>query len=160
MIRIKSYISIVLLLLLLSSCGYRPVLIENSYNFSIKFYESSGDKNINTKIKDKLSKLSGINRTFEISLNSSVTKNIVSKDTEGNPSILEIVINLNYKLMENRKVLIHRTLKQRSNYNNISDKFELKKSEQILIDNLVDNLISDIIFSASNLITNPMNNDN
>ena len=63
-------------------------------------------------------------------------------------------------VIENSKILVNRTLSQRSTYNNISDKFELKKSEEILIDNLVDNLVSDIINSASNLILNPMINDN
>ena len=40
------------------------------------------------------------------------------------------------------------------------DKFELKKSEEILRDNLVENFVEDIINSASNLIENPMINDN
>ena len=39
--------------------------------------------------------------------------------------------------------------------NNISDKFELRKSEEILIENLTENLIQEIISSISNL-----NNDN
>ena len=73
---------------------------------------------------------------------------------------MEIIINLNYKLTENSKVLVNRSVTQRSTYNNITDKFELSKSEEILKDNLVENLVSDIINSASNLILNPMVNDN
>ena len=46
-------------------------------------------------------------------------------------------------------------LTQRSNYNNISDKFELRKTEEILIDNMVENLVSNIISDASNLSLNP-----
>ena len=63
-------------------------------------------------------------------------------------------------LTENGKVLSNRSLTQRSTYNNISDKFELSKSEEILRDNLVENLVSDIINSASSYIINPMVNDN
>ena len=91
---------------------------------------------------------------------SNETKSILSKDSKGDPTILEIVINLNYKLIEDGKVLVNRSLTQRSTYKNISDKFELSKSEEILKDNLIENLVSDIINSASNLILNPMINDN
>ena len=73
---------------------------------------------------------------------------------------MEIIINLNYKLTENSKILVNRNVTQRSTYNNITDKFELSKSEEILKDNLVENLVSDIINSASNLILNPTVNDN
>ena len=93
-------------------------------------------------------------------MNSSETKNIISKDSKGDPTILEIVISLKYKLSENGKVLVNRSLTQRSTYDNISDKFELSKSEKILRDTLVENLVSDIINSGSNLILNPMINDN
>ena len=86
------------------------------------------------------------------SLNSKETKNILSKDSKGDPNILELVINLNYKLSENGKILVNKSLTQRSSYNNISDKFELSKSEDILKDNLVENLVSDIINSATNLM--------
>ena len=54
------------------------------------------------------------------------------------PKILELVIDLNYKFSENGKILVNKSITQRSSYNNISDKFELSKSEDILKDNLVE----------------------
>ena len=112
----------------------------------------TGDSQINSKIENKLKVLNGTKRLFKVSLNSKETKNILSKDSKGDPNILELVINLNYKLSENGKILVNRSLTQRSSYNNISDKFELSKSEDILKDNLVENLVSDIINSATNLM--------
>ena len=97
---------------------------------------------------------------FTIILDSKETKNILSRDSKGDPSILEVVINLNYKIKDNGKILVDKRSTQKNNYNNISDKFELKKLEEILIDNLIENLVSDIVSSASNLILNPMINDN
>ena len=90
---------------------------------------------------------------FNLSLNSRETKNVLSRDSKGDPNILELVINLNYKLSTNGKILVNKSLTQRSSYNNISDKFELSKSEDILKDNLVENLVSDIINSATNLMS-------
>ena len=153
-------LSLFILLFFINGCGYKPLLIGSDYDFSIKVENSSGNMDINSKIENKLKVLNGIKRTFKVDFTSNETKNILSKDSKGDPTVLEIVINLNYKLTEDSKVLVNRSLTQRSTYNNITDKFELKKSEEILKDNLIENLVSDIINSASNLILNPMINDN
>ena len=141
-----------ILLFFLNGCGFKPILLGTDYDFSIKVEKSSGNEDINSKIENKLKSLNGIKKSFTVNLNSNETKNVLSKDSKGDPTILEIVINLSYVITENSKVLTSRTLTQRSTYNNIPDKFELSKSEEILKENLVENLVSDIINSASNLI--------
>ena len=62
---------------------------------------------------------------------------------------MEIVINLNYIIKDNEKIIVTKNLTQRSTYNNISDKFELEKSENILVENLTRDLAQDIISSTS-----------
>ena len=143
-----------ILLFFLNGCGFKPILSGSDYNFLIQVDNMSGDGHINSKIENKLKTLNGTKRIFKLSLNSIENKNILSKDSKGDPNILELVINLNYKLSENGEMLINRNITQRSSYNNISDKFELSKSEDILKDNLVENLVSDIINSATNLMIN------
>ncbi len=152
--------SFLLIYLLLNGCGFKPILVGSNYDFSIKVANASGDSQVNSQIENKLKSLNGIKKIYKINLKSKKTNNIISKDSKGDPTILEIVINLNYMLTENGKVLTNRSLTQRSTYNNISDKFELRKSEETLKDSLVENLVTDIINSASNLILNPMVNDN
>ena len=51
-------------------------------------------------------------------------------------------------------MLINKNLTEKSTYNNITDKFELSKFEEILRQNLIENFVSDITSSASNLIVN------
>ena len=151
---------IFVILFFINGCGYKPILIGSDYDFSIKVENSSGNNEINSKIENKLKVLNGTKKTFKVNFASEETINILSKDSKGDPTILEIEINLKYKLIENSKVLVNRSLTERSSYNNISDKFELSKSEETLRDDLIENLVSDIINSASNLILNPMINDN
>ena len=158
--KVFNSLSVFILFFFLNGCGFKPILVGTNYDFSIKVEKSSGDKDINSEIENKLQSLNGIKRTFKINLNSNETKNILSKDSKGDPTIFEIVINLSYTITENSKVLISRTLTQRSTYNNIPDKFELSKSEEILKENLIENLVSDIVNSASNFILNPVVNDN
>ncbi len=147
-------ISLFTILFFLNGCGFKPILAGSDYNFLIQIDSMSGNGLINSKIENKLKVLDGTKKIYKVNLNSKEIKNILSKDSKGDPSILELVINLNYKLSENGKILVNRSLTQRSSYNNISDKFELSKSEEILKDNLVENLVSDIINSATNLMIN------
>ena len=145
-------VSLFILLFFLNGCGFKPILTGSDYNFLIKIDSMSGNSEINSKIEKKLNVLNGTKKSFNLSLNSRETKNVLSKDSKGDPNILELVIDLNYKLSTNGKILVNKSLTQRSSYNNISDKFELSKSEDILKDNLVENLVSDIINSATNLM--------
>ena len=151
--KVFNTLSLLILLFFLNGCGFKPILSGSDYNFLIQVDNMSGDGQINSKIENKLKVLDG-KRLFKLSLNSIENKNILSKDSKGDPNILELVINLNYQLSENGEMLINRSITQRSSYNNISDKFELSKSESILKDNLVENLVSDIINSATNLMIN------
>jgi len=145
-------VSLFILLFFLNGCGFKPILTGSDYNFLIKIDNVSGNNEINSKIDKKLKVLNGTKKLFNLSLNSRENKNVLSKDSKGDPNILELVINLNYKLSTNGKVLVNKSLTQRSSYNNISDKFELSKSEDIIKDNLIENLVSDIISSATNLM--------
>ena len=145
-------ISLSIVLLFFNGCGFKPILVGSDYNFLIQIDSMSGDDQINSKIENRLKIIDGTKRLFKIDLNSRETKNVLSKDSKGDPKILELVIDLNYNLSENGEMLVNRSITRRSSYNNISDKFELSKSEDILRDNLAENLVSDIINSATNLM--------
>ena len=134
--------------------------MSSNYTFALQVENKTGNEKINSKIENQLKLINGIKRTFKVSLDSVETRNILSKDSKGDPTILEIKINLNYKLIEKGKVLINRTITEKNTYNNISDKFEFSKSEEVLRNNLVESFVSDIINSASNLMQNQMINDN
>ena len=147
-------IFLILSLLLASNCGFKPILIKTNYDFSITIKNSLGNERINNQIISGLENLNG-SSNYQVSILSNEQKNTISKDSKGDPSILEMVLNLNYKVEKDNKILFDRNLVQRSTYNNISDKFELKKSEEILVRNLTENFIQEIISSISSL-----NNDN
>tara|TARA_A100001234_G_scaffold182246_1_gene165189 strand:+ start:399 stop:863 length:465 start_codon:yes stop_codon:yes gene_type:complete len=150
----KKIFNLILIILFLNTtgCGFTPILSSSNYNFSYVIEESSGSERVNSYINERLKNLNGKEKTYDVILNSREAKNILSKDSKGDPSILEIVINLNYIIKDNEKVLINKILTQRSTYNNISDKFELEKSEEILVENLTRDLAQNIISSTSAII--------
>ena len=146
----KKVFNIIFLLFFLSttSCGFAPILVNSNYNFSYIIEKSTGSDRVNSNINQRLKTLKGNEKTYSISLNSKESKTILSKDSKGDPSILEIVINLTYIIKDNGKIIVNKNLTQRSTYNNISDKFELEKSEEILVENLTMILTQDIISST------------
>ena len=124
-----------LFLLFISGCGYKPILIGSDYDFSIKVENSIGNKDINTKIENKIKILNGVKRTFKLDFASKETKNILSKDSKGDPSKFEISITTSYQVMNLEKTLINRKINKKNNYNNESDKFKLEQSEKIIVQN-------------------------
>ena len=146
----KKVFNIIFLLFFLSTtgCGFTPILVKSNYNFSYIIEKSTGNDRVNSTINEVLKTLNGNKKTYNISLNTIESKAVLSKDSKGDPSILEIVINLTYIIKDNGKIIVNKSLTQRSTYNNISDKFELEKYEEILVRNLTMNLAQDIISST------------
>tara|TARA_B100000925_G_scaffold280120_1_gene250545 strand:+ start:372 stop:833 length:462 start_codon:yes stop_codon:yes gene_type:complete len=149
MIKILKIIFI-LSFLLITNCGFKPILVKSNYDFSINIKNSLGSDRVNRQITGSLENLNG-STNYQVSLISNEQKNTISKDSKGDPSILEIILNLNYKVEKGDEILINKNLVQRSTYNNISDKFELSKSEEILVQNLTENFIQEIVSSISSL---------
>jgi len=147
----KKVFNIIFITLFLSTtgCGFTPILVKSNYSFSYIIEKSTGSERVNSNIVEKLKTLNGNEKKYNIVLNSKETKNILSKDSKGDPSILEIIINLNYIIKDNGKIIVTKNLTQRSTYNNISDNFEMEKSEEILVENLTRDLAQDIISSTS-----------
>ena len=141
----------IFLFLITTGCGFKPILVKSNYNFSYMIEKSTGSERINSNIVEKLKALSGSKKTYSVTLNSKEIKSILSKDSKGDPNILEIVIYLNYSIKDNGKIIVNKNLTQRSTYNNIADKFELEKSEDILVENLTTNLAQNIISSTSEM---------
>ena len=138
--------------LLLLSCGYEPIhskkQINNNYNFSINTINLIGDNKVNQILKNKLrqkinkeKKSSGLN----LNLNSRVLKTITSKDKKGNPIRFSIKIMINLEIFES-KILKDKTyFEEKFEYNNKSNKFDLKGYEKNIQRNLISNLSDEII---------------
>jgi len=148
--RIINYI-LLSFLLLLSSCDYKPVLTNKNYSFSVNIVEIDGDQKINSEISNNLNYLKGKEIKYDLTLSSSKEKNILSKDTKGDPSIFEIIINVNYSVKKDNNILISNKINRKTTYNNITDKFELENYEKSITDNLSKSISDKIIFSISEI---------
>ena len=148
--KILNYILIFFLFILLS-CGYKPVLTNKNYKFSISPKDISGDQKINSIIIEKFNSLKGEEEEFYVSISTTKERNIISKDSKGDPAIFELIINVNYNVERKEKILFQKNISKKTTYNNISDKFELDSYEKNIINNLSIDISDRIIFSISEI---------
>ena len=151
----KIFYKLILFIFLLS-CGYSTVLTQKEYLFEIKYIEKIGNKKINSFIEKKLnsykSKEDSKKISFNIILNSNLTKKTISKDSKGDPSIFELQITTDVKIINNiDNSTVEREINKKLTYNNLTDKFELSRYEDTLIQNLSLNIGNKIISILSNL---------
>ena len=80
-----------------------------------------------------------------------LTKETISKDSKGDPTIFELQIITKVKIINNiDKSSIEREINKKLTYNNLTDKFELSRYENTLMENLSSNIGDRIISILSN----------
>ena len=148
--KIKNY-TVLFFLLLLSNCAYEPILINKNYDFSIVVEKIDGDKKINSTIVNNFYNLKGKEKKYNLNLSSTKIKNVISKDSKGDPAIFELIIKVNYSVKKNEETLLVNEINLKDMYNNVSDKFELENYEKNIINNLSQNISDKIIISISEI---------
>ena len=148
--KILSYI-FVFFLFILFSCSYEPILNKKNYQFSINLINASGDKLINSIIVNRFDNLNGNKKKYDLTFTSKKEKNIISKDSKGDPTMFELLVVVNYNVKIDGKIILERNIKRNNTYNNISDKFELEKYEKSIIINLSNSISNNIVSSISQI---------
>ena len=147
---------ILLLLLLLSSCGYEAIYSKknsSNYVFSISDLSFVGDRTVNLKIKEKLSVFTQNKKDKDlvIRISSTSKKTTIAKNTTGDATSFKIVVSINVDVLMNDKFKNNFVILENFNYNNISNKFNLKKYEQEIKNNLAETASDKLIFKLSNI---------
>ena len=136
--------------LTLTSCSYEPVFLKKDYGFELNKIDLLGEKDVNRIIDDrlKLIKKSKDNKknSFDLKINSNKQKNIISKNSQGDPLKFELVLLTSFEIIKDNKILLNREIEKKYIYNNVSDKFKLEQNEKIIINNLAEK-ISEVIIS-------------
>jgi hypothetical protein len=145
-----------ILLIFLSSCGYEAIYsaknIKN-YTFSISKLSFIGDREINLKIKQKLNnytkEIKDIN--FILKITSTSEKIILAKDTAGDSANFKIETIVNIDVFNEEKLKSNFIITESFNYDNNSNKFELKNYEKEIKRNLANIITEKLIFKLANI---------
>ena len=147
---------ILLLLLLLSSCGYEAIYSKKNsvnYNFSVSELNFVGDRTVNLKIKEKLNNYTQNkkDKNFILKISSTSEKIILAKNTAGDATSFKNSISINVEVLMNNKFKSNFIILESFNYNNVSNKFNLKKYEEEIKNNLAETASDKLIFKLSNI---------
>ena len=145
-----------ILLIFLSSCGYEAIYsVKNikNYDFSISKLSFIGDREINLKIKQKLNnytqKIKDIN--FILKITSTSEKIILAKNDAGDSTSFKIETIVNIDVFNKKKLKSNFIITESFNYDNNSNKFELKNYEKEIKRNLADIVTEKLIFKLANI---------
>jgi hypothetical protein len=147
---------ILLLLLLLSSCGYEAIYSKKNsvnYNFSVSELNFVGDRKVNLKIKEKLNNYvqAKKDKDFILRISSTSEKITLAKNTAGDATSFKNSVSINVEVLMNNKFKSNFIILESFDYNNISNKFNLKKYEDEIKNNLAETTSDKLIFKLSNI---------
>ena len=149
---------LVFMILGLTSCSYSPIFSEKNYNFEINEIVLTGEKDINKILREKFNRIKNNQnlqkKEYKLLINSKKERNIVSKNSKGDPLKFELIITVQYEIIFNENLILKKTIEKNNIYNNDSDLFKLEQSEKIIIDNISGNISDNIISSIINLDDN------
>ena len=146
----------ILLLLFLSSCGYEAIYSKKNsknYKFFISELNFIGDRDINLRMKEKLKNytLNEKDKNFTIKISSTSTKVITAKNTSGDAVTFKNTIATNIDVSMKGKFKNNFVIVESFNYNNNSNRFNLKRYEREIKNNLAETITDKLILKLSNI---------
>ena len=144
---------LLIILLLFTQCDYKPIYSQNNQNFEIRiieFNENRLNKILATRLKNYSYRKNNL-FLYELKLLTSENKLILSKDTNGDPLLLGLKINLKIEVFEEDTLISNKEYNEQFNYQNLSKKFELNSYEKEIRSNIYNKMISKILIDLANL---------
>lgn len=139
---------LLIIFLTLVGCGYESIYAKkNDNNFYIKEIISKGDRDINRVIitqfpinKDDTKKI-----PYIIKLDSKRSKDIIAKDSLGNPSIYNINIDVKIVVKNNKTVIKKKDFNKSFSYNSMENKFDQLKYAKNVEQSLINKISEEIL---------------
>tara|TARA_B100000945_G_scaffold79588_1_gene61410 strand:+ start:217 stop:678 length:462 start_codon:yes stop_codon:yes gene_type:complete len=149
----KKFIILFILILVLNNCGYSPIYSTKYQDFKLSNIIFSGERDINKILKRRLDNYTqneSAEKIYDVTMNSSLQKNIDTKDKKGNPTQFSLRINVDLVIVDKSGKTVEINFSEKKSYNNKDEKFELQMYENNLIQNMSEKIVSDMILFFQN----------
>ena len=138
-----------LILLILNSCGFTPMYSSNFKNdFNIEIIDFKGDSDLNNFIKLKIDKTikndEKNTKKFEISGNTSYSKNTQTKDKKGNVTQYSLIGGINFTIKINNSIE-KINFSEKTTLKKLSDEFEESNYERSFKENISQIFVNKLI---------------
>ena len=150
----KSLISIVILSIILTNCGFKPIYSSKNSNFEIIEIINENENKNSFAIEKMVMALSNQDavKKVKLEMNYKQTFSTILKDNKGDPSKKKLSISVNL-IVKNEKdnVLTNKNFREEFSYDVQSDKFNMAQYEDNITNNLNNEISNDIIFLLGTL---------
>ena len=150
----KFLISIVILSIILTNCGFKPIYSSKNSNFEIIEIINENENKNSFAIEKMVMELSNQDavKKVKLEMNYKQTFSTILKDNKGDPSKKKLSISVNL-IVKNEKdnVLADKNFSEEFSYDVQSDKFNMVQYEDNITDNLNNKVSNDIIFLLGTL---------
>ena len=150
----RTLISITIVLILLTGCGFKPIYSSKNSNFEIIEIINKNENKNSYSIEEMVMSLSNKEaiRKVKIEFDYKELIETILKDSKGDPSKKKQTIIVKLKVKDEKdKVLNDKNFNEDFNYDVQSDKFNMAQYEENIINNLSNKISSDIIFLLGTL---------
>tara|TARA_X000001036_G_scaffold270111_1_gene250790 strand:+ start:843 stop:1304 length:462 start_codon:yes stop_codon:yes gene_type:complete len=151
---IKKIALAAIIILFLNNCNYEPIYSLKNEKFSIGNLQSTGDKKINKLLIKKLEiyKNDKANKIkYNLNISSEVIKNTSSKDKKGNPTTFTLTLSIKIEVKNSLGEEKSKIFEENTSYNNNNNKFDLRKYENSIKNNMIESINENIILYLQNL---------
>ena len=150
----KFLISIVILSIILTNCGFKPIYGSKNSNFEIIEIINENENKNSFAIEKMVMALSNqeAEKKVKLEMNYKQTFSTILKDNKGDPSKKKLSISVNL-IVKNEKdnVLTNKNFTEEFSYDVQSDKFNMAQYEDNITNNLNNKISNDIIFLLGTL---------
>ena len=145
---------LIILLLLLNSCGFTPIYSSKDSNYNIISFEKNINNNLTSYIQNSISALSNEDASKSLNINLNFTEDIsvILKDSKGDPSRNRLTVTIDMSISgENENLIASNVFSESFEYNIDDNKFNLKQYEKNLKFSLVEQITQQIIAFLANV---------
>ena len=150
----KSLISIIVLSLILTNCGFKPIYNSKNSDFEVIEIKNKNENKNSFFIEKTIMSLSnkGAEKKVKLEIDYKRSISTILKDSKGDPSKKKLSINLNLKVKNDREdILTNRSFNEEFTYDVQSDKFGMAQYEENITNNLNSKISNDIIILLGTL---------
>ena len=145
---------LIILLLLLNSCGFTPIYSSKDSNYNIISFKKNINNNLTSYIQNSISALSNENASKSLNINLNFTEDIsvILKDSKGDPSRNRLTVTIDMSISGvNENLIASNVFSESFEYNIDDNKFNLKQYEKNLKFSLVEQITQQIIAFLANV---------
>tara|TARA_B100001027_G_C16186823_1_gene294115 strand:- start:273 stop:731 length:459 start_codon:yes stop_codon:yes gene_type:complete len=150
----KSLISIIILSLILTNCGFKPIYNSKNSNFEVMEIKNKNENKDSFFIEKVIMSLSNKNAKNKFKLGLDYEQSILTilKDSKGDPSKKKLSIKVILVVKNDKNnILVNQSFNEEFSYDVQSDKFGMAQYEENIKDNLNSKISNDIIFLLGTL---------